>query len=147
MRLNRRKGNFVGMKTYTMGANADSYYEYLLKMWLLKQQKVLLVCIKAQRCSCPNASGLNMIPSTLLGVFDCTLSCSPCSAPSLLVAVMHARLLHPPRPLCNPTDMFSLAGFGLDSGRILLLHTNPPCCAAAFRASFVQWRAVLHVNT
>ena len=29
------------MRTYTMGANADSYYEYLLKMWLLKQQKVL----------------------------------------------------------------------------------------------------------
>ena len=28
------------MKTYTMGAMADSYYEYLLKMWLIKQQKV-----------------------------------------------------------------------------------------------------------
>ncbi|KAL3135602.1 hypothetical protein ABBQ38_006083 [Trebouxia sp. C0009 RCD-2024] len=39
IRLNRRKGNFAGMKTYTVGANADSYYEYLLKMWLLKQQK------------------------------------------------------------------------------------------------------------
>ena len=39
-RLNRNKGSFAGMRTYTMGANADSYYEYLLKMWLLKQQKV-----------------------------------------------------------------------------------------------------------
>ena len=39
------------MRTYTMGANADSYYEYLLKMWLLKQQKVLpsaLVLVKRQ---------------------------------------------------------------------------------------------------
>ena len=40
-RLNRNKGTFTGMKTYTMGAMADSFYEYLLKMWLLKQQKVL----------------------------------------------------------------------------------------------------------
>ena len=39
-RLNRHKGTFIGMKTYTMGAMADSYYEYLLKMWLLKQQQV-----------------------------------------------------------------------------------------------------------
>ena len=39
-RLNRNKGTFTNMKTYTLGAMADSYYEYLLKMWLLKQQKV-----------------------------------------------------------------------------------------------------------
>lgn len=40
-RLNRNKGSFAGARTYTMGANADSYYEYLLKMWLLKQKKVM----------------------------------------------------------------------------------------------------------
>ncbi|DBB14856.1 TPA: hypothetical protein ACH3X3_004461 [Trebouxia sp. C0006] len=38
-RLNRNRGTFTGMKTYTLGAMADSYYEYLLKMWLLKGQK------------------------------------------------------------------------------------------------------------
>ncbi|DBB01907.1 TPA: hypothetical protein ACH3X1_000502 [Trebouxia sp. C0004] len=38
-RLNRNRGTFTNMKTYTVGAMADSYYEYLLKMWLLKQQK------------------------------------------------------------------------------------------------------------
>ncbi|KAA6419670.1 MAG: mannosyl-oligosaccharide 1 [Trebouxia sp. A1-2] len=38
-RLNRNRGTFTNMKTYTMGAMADSYYEYLLKMWLLKGQK------------------------------------------------------------------------------------------------------------
>lgn len=40
-RLNRNKGSFAGARTYTMGANGDSYYEYLLKMWLLKQKKVI----------------------------------------------------------------------------------------------------------
>ena len=49
-RLNRNKGSFAGMRTYTMGANADSYYEYLLKMWLLKQQKVM-----PPVCYCPNS--------------------------------------------------------------------------------------------
>lgn len=42
IRLNRNKGRWSSMKTYTMGAMADSYYEYLLKMWLIKQQKVCL---------------------------------------------------------------------------------------------------------
>lgn len=55
-RLNRNKGSFAGMRTYTMGANADSYYEYLLKMWLLKQQKVvppvLLLLNRQAQLSC-----------------------------------------------------------------------------------------------
>ena len=42
IRLNRNKGKWSSMKTFTLGAMADSYYEYLLKMWLLKQQKVHL---------------------------------------------------------------------------------------------------------
>ena len=40
VRLNRRRGTFSAMKSYTVGAMADSYYEYLLKMWLLKGQQV-----------------------------------------------------------------------------------------------------------
>ena len=44
IRLNRNKGKWSSMKTYTLGAMADSYYEYLLKMWLLKQQKVTVFC-------------------------------------------------------------------------------------------------------
>ena len=39
-RLNRNRGTFTPMKTYTVGAMADSYYEYLLKMWLFKQPQV-----------------------------------------------------------------------------------------------------------
>jgi len=41
------------MKTYTLGAMADSYYEYLLKMWLLKGQKVpyMLVLLTVRNTS------------------------------------------------------------------------------------------------
>ena len=48
VRLNRRRGTFSAMKSYTVGAMADSYYEYLLKMWLLKGQQVCdlhLTCV------------------------------------------------------------------------------------------------------
>ncbi len=44
------------MKTYTTGAMADSYYEYLLKMWLLKQQKVpyklVLLTVRSTSSTC-----------------------------------------------------------------------------------------------
>ena len=61
VRLNRRRGTFSAMKSYTVGAMADSYYEYLLKMWLLKGQQVChphLTCVVAsssQRFSAASA--------------------------------------------------------------------------------------------
>ena len=61
IRLNRNKGKWSSMKTYTMGAMADSYYEYLLKMWLLKQQKVCngmcrLSALRSWTCACASSS-------------------------------------------------------------------------------------------
>ena len=41
--FNRRQGKISGSNQYTVGAMADSYFEYLLKMWLLHQKQVLPV--------------------------------------------------------------------------------------------------------
>ena len=53
-----------------MGANADSYYEYLLKMWLLKQQKVmpsaLLLPKRQARLSCNRHVGSQREQSDLV---------------------------------------------------------------------------------
>lgn len=38
--FNRRLGRPSGSNLYTVGAMADSYYEYLLKLWLLHQKQV-----------------------------------------------------------------------------------------------------------
>ena len=38
--FNRRLGKPAGSNLYTVGAMADSYFEYLLKMWLLHQKQV-----------------------------------------------------------------------------------------------------------
>jgi hypothetical protein len=38
--FNRRQGKVSGSNLYTVGAMADSYFEYLLKIWLLHQKQV-----------------------------------------------------------------------------------------------------------
>jgi hypothetical protein len=38
--FNRRQGKISSSNQYTVGAMADSYFEYLLKMWLLHQKQV-----------------------------------------------------------------------------------------------------------
>ncbi len=71
------------MKTYTVGAMGDSYYEYLLKMWLLKQQKVLS-------------------HQKLMSCLACIISISStCRHVVLQIEVLHALLLKtmtPPSP-------------------------------------------------
>ena len=44
MFINAQTGHFNGGSTITLGARADSYYEYLLKQWLLtgKREKFYL---------------------------------------------------------------------------------------------------------
>lgn len=126
IRLNRRKGNFAGMKTYTVGANADSYYEYLLKMWLLKQQKVLLVSIWAKRCSCPDASGLSgSIHSAGVVVSGSTLLCPKLQLRYLPYAVLLALHHHCWSLLC-------VQGCGICQGPYAL----PLMCSACVRQLF-----------
>lgn len=38
--ISRNSGKFTANKILTVGAMADSYYEYLLKVWLLKRKQV-----------------------------------------------------------------------------------------------------------
>ena len=38
--FNRQDGKILGFSDYTVGGMADSYFEYLLKMWLLHQKQV-----------------------------------------------------------------------------------------------------------
>ena len=57
--------------TYTLGGMADSYYEYLLKVWLLQGKQV---------CACLNCTALTLHKT------DRRLSCSCTSSFLLLVA-------------------------------------------------------------
>ena len=38
--FNRRQGTYSKSNLYTVGAMADSFFEYLLKLWLLHQKQV-----------------------------------------------------------------------------------------------------------
>ena len=43
--INRSTGKFQGRELLTVGAMADSYYEYLLKTWLYTRKQVRQTCV------------------------------------------------------------------------------------------------------
>jgi Glycosyl hydrolase family 47 len=55
--INRQSGS--GGATFSVGAAADSYYEYLLKLWLLGGQKVHTLALSHKPCGLwlTNATG------------------------------------------------------------------------------------------
>jgi hypothetical protein len=63
--FNRQDGKFMVGSEYTVGGMADSYFEYLLKMWLLHQKQVI-----------PFGPGL--FPALLLRMFGSCLKVKSC---------------------------------------------------------------------
>ena len=49
--INRASGKFQGRELLTVGAMADSYYEYLLKTWLYTRKQVRSSRLSDSTCS------------------------------------------------------------------------------------------------
>ena len=51
--FNKHTGHYNPGNTYTAGGLADSYYEYLLKMWIIKDRRVRPGCVLQSQSKCP----------------------------------------------------------------------------------------------
>ena len=96
VRLNRRRGTFSAMKSYTVGAMADSYYEYLLKMWLLKGQQV---CDLHRTCVAMTSAqrALPVLVDVLINVCGPAVNTGACRCVRLGLVLHDIKLLKGPQ--------------------------------------------------